>query len=1207
MESLENKSEVGGAVAESQVLSTISERKPQCVLLQTCDVKIRNDTKVTRARLLLDNGSMRSFVDKDIACKLKLPVIRRESLSVFTFGNKSPIKKTFDVVKIELENREKPDFSVKIEALVTEQISGSDLPPSNLKAEIVQKYLEGFQLADSCSKGKVAVLVGADYYHNIVLGGIRRLKGQLVATETIFGWCLIGRDSDVRDVSVSLNIIIEEDLISGLIKKFWELESLGIAENEFSDPSNDSVVQRFESEIEYQNSRYRVRLPWKSDKKYILSDNKKVAERRFERLRRRFVRNPELYKSYQAVLHDYLQQKIIELVPNTCDAERITFYLPHREVVRNDRSSSKFRVVFDASSHDVGEVSLNDCLHIGPNLYPDIFDLLLRFRLHPIAFTADIKQAFLQIEVNEKDRDVSRFLFTDDPTDVSKSPQIYRFTRVLFGVNSSPFMLAATIKHHLRKYQGIYPETSEFLNNSIYVDDIIGGHQNTEDAYHTSTECMHIFREAGMTLHKWQTNSEELRKLWIKEDMVSGDSSQVVEPSGLPFKVLGVSWNKREDSLYFDVQNLVTFLSSRVNSKRCLLQAIGRIFDPVGFLGPFVLRVKLLMQEIWKLPLDWDDDLPECLSLAWNRWCNEVPGLGELRIPRYLFSNMFNVGITKIELHCFSDASQKAYATVAYLRILFNDERIRTVFVASKTRVAPLKKLTLPRLELMGALLSARLSYRIIKALNLNLVCRFWTDSQITLFWIKGTANKFKSFIKNRVEEIVKLTSPEDWYFCPGKSNPSDLASRGTSVFELRDNPVWFQGPEWLELTSEYWPMQNNAILEGLDGIELEYRKTVSNVIQFGCTVNSEKLLVLENYSSLRRLYRVTAWIKRFIKRVKKIVTTKGPLTTEELEEAEMHWIQVEQRQCYSEEFETLAGVGQAKKNSSLYNFGPFLDDKGILRMGGRLEYSDFSSDEKHPIILPRNSSLTGLIVQDEHICMKHGGIATTLAKIRELEQISKILLHDNFHDFFCNQKITWKFIVERGAWWGGFYERLVKSVKECLRKVLGRALLSFEELSTILTEVEAVLNSRPLTYVYNDLREPLPLQPVQFLNFARSDSTLPINFKEIIAAGSSRPSLIKRKNYQDLLVKQLWSKWKKQYIMDLLNAHALKNPNPQQNIKIDDVVLIEGDNKSKLLWKLGRVIQVFPGRDGGVRSCLLKTSDGTLKRPVQLLYPLEL
>ncbi|GBN48285.1 hypothetical protein AVEN_68215-1 [Araneus ventricosus] len=122
------------------------------------------------------------------------------------------------------------------------------------------------------------------------------------------------------------------------------------------------------------------------------------------------------------------------------------------------------------------------------------------------------------------------------------------------------------------------------------------------------------------------------------------------------------------------------------------------------------------------------------------------------------------------------------------------------------------------------------LSYRIIKALNMNLVCRFWTDAQITLFWIKGTANKFKPFLKNRIEEIVKLTSPEDWYFCNGKSNPSDLASRGTSVFELRDNSVWFQDPEWLKLTSEYWPMQNNAILKGLDGRELEYRKTVRSV-----------------------------------------------------------------------------------------------------------------------------------------------------------------------------------------------------------------------------------------------------------------------------------------------------------------------------------------------------------------------------------------
>lgn len=225
----------------------------------------------------------------------------------------------------------------------------------------------------------------------------------------------------------------------------------------------------------------------------------------------------------------------------------------------------------------------------------------------------------------------------------------------------------------------------------------------------------------------------------------------------------------------------------------------------------------------------------------------------------------------------------------------------------------------------------------------------------------------------------------------------------------------------------------------------------------------------------------------------------------------------------------------------------------------------------------------------------------------REFEQLSKFLFQDKFRNFISNERIIWKFIVERGAWWGGFYERLVKSVKECLRKILGKALLTYEELATILTEVEAVLNARPLTYVYNDLREPVPLQPIQFLNFGRKDTTLPINLQEIVIAGSNRTSLIKRKRYQDLLVKQLWTKWKSQYLLDLRTAYELKNPNPQQNLKVDDVVLIEGDKKCKLLWKLGRIMQVFPGRDGKVRACLIKTSDGTLKRPIQLLYPLEL
>lgn len=201
-----------------------------------------------------------------------------------------------------------------------------------------------------------------------------------------------------------------------------------------------------------------------------------------------------------------------------------------------------------------------------------------------------------------------------------------------------------------------------------------------------------------------------------------------------PIKVLGISWDKKEDSLYFDSQKLVTFLSNRINTKRFLLQAIGRIFDPVGYLSPFVLRVKCLMQDVWKLSVDWDDELPDHLNTTFNKWCNEVPSLCELKVPRYYLSDVLEKDIKRIELHSFSDASVKAYASTTYLRILTHDGKIQTVFVASKTRVAPLNKLTIPRLELMGANLSAKLNNRITKALGLNLTSHFWTDSKITLF-----------------------------------------------------------------------------------------------------------------------------------------------------------------------------------------------------------------------------------------------------------------------------------------------------------------------------------------------------------------------------------------------------------------------------------------------------------------------------------------
>ncbi|GFX06642.1 integrase catalytic domain-containing protein [Trichonephila clavipes] len=211
--------------------------------------------------------------------------------------------------------------------------------------------------------------------------------------------------------------------------------------------------------------------------------------------------------------------------------------------------------------------------------------------------------------------------------------------------------------------------------------------------------------------------------------------------------------------------------------------------------------------------------------------------------------------------------------------------------------------------------------------------------------------------------------------------------------------------------------------------------------------------------------------------------------------------------------------------------------------------------------------------------------------------------------DFYitADKGIHWKFIIERAPWWGGFYERLVKTIKDPLRKILSRALLTFEELSTILSEIEVIVNHRPLTYVENDPGEPEPLTPAHFLELGYGDSKYPIHFIELIDATTAKESYKKRKTYRTLLLKQLWRRWKEQYLFQLKTANYFKTPSVHKNLKLNDVVLVEGNVKSKLLWELGIIKEIFIGRDDNVRSCFVKTFKGLFKKPIQLLYPLEI
>nr|XP_033949987.1 uncharacterized protein LOC117454852 [Pseudochaenichthys georgianus] len=295
-----------------------------------------------------------------------------------------------------------------------------------------------------------------------------------------------------------------------------------------------------------------------------------------------------------------------------------------------------------------------------------------------------------------------------------------------------------------------------------------------------------------MNLCKWVTNSPDLRAKWTESGV---EHTTETATCGNVLKVLGLVWKAEMDHFVFDLKGLLDILKGKENTKRSVLQTSARVFDPIGFLTPFTIRVKCLFQELWERGIGWDEQLPSDLAEKWDQWCAELPKLHLVAIPRW-YQIEIQPNSQTIKLHVFCDASEKAYSAVAYLQGKNKDGEVVTSFVASKSKVAPLKKMSVPRLELMGALIGARLGNNLLKPLNMEKIQLYmWTDSMIVFHWIRSSAQRWKPFVSNRVTEIQGLTNPESWAHCSGKINPADLPTRGQSVENLIQSKLWWSGP----------------------------------------------------------------------------------------------------------------------------------------------------------------------------------------------------------------------------------------------------------------------------------------------------------------------------------------------------------------------------------------------------------------------------
>ncbi|MEO0404760.1 MAG: hypothetical protein AAF193_07815, partial [Bacteroidota bacterium] len=483
---------------------------------------------------------------------------------------------------------------------------------------------------------------------------------------SIFGWLLLGchgkatrQELEDHRAATNLNTVVRigedeehEDTLFSL-KKFWELESIGIVDlKKQISGEEDEALQRFQSTIHFEGSRYEVGLPWKSNAPTLLP-NYQQALKRLRRNEEKLSQDQRKQTMYKEAMHQYLKDgHAREITEEDQQASKI-YYLPHHPVFREDKTTTKCRVVFDASARNRQGISLNDCLLSGPALHPNLVSILLRFRMHRIAMMADIRKMFLQVKLTPEDQNVHRFLWRENQ---DESPKTYCMTRVTFGVISSPFEAIATVQHHAKASEDKFPTAAKEVIKNMYVDDYLSGEEDVDKAHVLHKELYDMMKYGGFELVKWYTNSEELKNR-ISPELRGPTTLVELKSDTEPLKALGISWDTNNDVFLFNQgENLMQVEDQR--TKRSLISIASKLFDPLGFLSPYTIRAKILFQQLWLRGIQWDEPLDEEITKEWEKWKDEWVALKEVQIPRCFYDEQGK--ITQIELHGFSDASQKA-------------------------------------------------------------------------------------------------------------------------------------------------------------------------------------------------------------------------------------------------------------------------------------------------------------------------------------------------------------------------------------------------------------------------------------------------------------------------------------------------------------------------------------------------------------------
>lgn len=935
-------------------------------------------------RALCDNGSQVNLITQSVINRLNLE--RVEKRVRFVGINGAPLGHSLGSVQMSIMLPKGGVISA--EFMIVKTITSYQ--PTEWEGD--ESITKGLHLADPDYNrpGVIEILLGVGIWLKVIKPGVKRnMDATVAAQNSKLGWIifqdkrLFPRSNHVGAVRIQESV----EAISRQLEKFWQLEEVGegtVLSKE------EQQCEEFFQETHSRNTegRYVVRLPF-NDKIHNLGDSKRGAIAQFLRMEQKMAKDAQFAEKYKEFMREYEALGHMSKIKED-RREEDGYYTPHHGVF----SSNKFRIVFNASATTTSGISLNEAQMVGAKLQRDIFDILVDFRKGKYGYTGDIEKMYRQILVDERDRKYQKIIWRANE---EEPLGVYELNTVTYGHAAAPHCAIRAMNQCAVDNAKRWPHGARVIQHNFYVDDLILSCNTREEMLELKQEVVSLLAMGKMKLVKERSNLEGNR----------GDQEKRLEFHETK-PVLGLLWDINEDNFCFRTNEEES--SGKIWTKREILSKIGRIFDPLGLVTPITLIGKIVLQELWRMKRGWDEPVTGSLLQEWEGFLSDLPMVNGVKVPRWIGKKPQG----QIQFHGFCDASTKGYGAAVYVRVKDEAGDVRIHLLAAKSKVAPLKEVTIPRLELCSAKLLTDLMARLIACFDQNQIeeIHCWSDSQISLYWIYGSQqgqDALKVFVATRVAKIRKWSEEwrARWHWVSGKENPADLASRGVLPSTLLKSNIWWTGPDWLR--TEDWPVNDSMFQISEKGKYLA-QVEMKNVQHVGITA-SEAITSATNYASIMKVriqeplmrgpwyqhtkergafeflrsfsdYKRLKWASTMLLRAKFNFLhprnrKTGRLTNQEGNDAVKWLIQQDQAATVREEIQSLRG----KRGSHLnFRFDP---EERILRVMGRLENADLTMDEKNPIYLAPEGYLAKLLVRYAHERTLHGGTQEMLQFLR--------------------------------------------------------------------------------------------------------------------------------------------------------------------------------------------------------------------------------